>query len=86
MKVFVTGATGWVGSAIVAELIHSGHQVTGLVCSSDKAAALTASGAVALHGTLDDLDLLRCAASEADAVVHTAFNHDFSVSAPWRTS
>lgn len=78
MKVFVTGATGWVGSAVVAELIHSGHQVTGLVRSSDKAAALTASGAAALHGTLDDLDLLRRAASEADAVVHTAFNHDFS--------
>lgn len=78
MKVFITGATGWVGAAVVAELLKAGHQVTGLVRSGDKAAALTASGAVALPGTLDDLDLLRDAAQAADAVVHTAFNHDFS--------
>ncbi|CRL45464.1 NmrA-like family protein [Sodalis glossinidius str. 'morsitans'] len=74
MKVFITGATG---SAVVAELLNSGHEVTGLVRSSDKA-ALTASGALALPGTLDDLELLRHAAKEADAVIHTAFNHDFS--------
>ncbi|WP_246580078.1 NAD(P)H-binding protein [Candidatus Sodalis endolongispinus] len=78
MKVFITGATGWVGSAVVAELLKSGHQVTGLVRSRDKAATLTASGAVALPGTLDDLTLLRQAAQAADAVIHTAFNHDFS--------
>ncbi|MBB5047469.1 nucleoside-diphosphate-sugar epimerase [Rhodopseudomonas rhenobacensis] len=78
MRVFVTGATGWVGSAVVDELIGHGHQVTGLSRSKDKAAALAATGAEVLHGTLDDLDVLRDAASAADAVIHTAFNHDFS--------
>jgi nucleoside-diphosphate-sugar epimerase len=78
MHVFVTGATGWVGSALVEELIGAGHQVTGLSRSEAKAAALVAAGAAVLHGTLDDLDKLRAAASAADAVVHTAFNHDFS--------
>lgn len=78
MHVFVTGATGWVGSVVVKELVEAGHQVTGLSRSEDKAAALAAIGAKILRGTLDDLDALRSAASAADAVVHTAFNHDFS--------
>ena len=78
MRVFVTGATGWVGSAVVRELVDAGHQVTGLARSSDKAAALARTGAEVLHGTLDDHDALRGAASAADAVIHTAFNHDFS--------
>lgn len=78
MRVFVTGATGWVGSAIVAELIGAGHQVTGLVRSAEKAAALAAAGADIVAGTLDDLDTLRDTAQAADAVIHTAFNHDFS--------
>ena len=78
MHVFVTGATGWVGSAVVEELVSAGHQVTGLSRSEDKAAALAATGAKVLRATLDDLDALHRAASASDAVVHTAFNHDFS--------
>lgn len=78
MRVFVTGATGWVGSAVVAELVGAGHQVTGLVRSAEKAAALAAAGADIVAGTLDDLDTLRDTGSAADAVIHTAFNHDFS--------
>ena len=78
MHVFVTGATGWVGSAVVQELITAGHKVTGLSRSEGKATGLAASGAPVLHATLDDLDVLRNAASAADAVIHTAFNHDFS--------
>ena len=78
MRVFVTGATGWVGSAVVKELVDAGHQVTGLARSADRAAALDRTGVAVLHGTLDDHDVLRRAASAADAVIHTAFNHDFS--------
>ncbi len=78
MNIFVTGATGWVGFAVVQELIASGHHVTGLARSDEKAATLAATGAKVLRATLEELDALHQAASAADAVVHTAFDHDFS--------
>jgi len=78
MKVFVTGATGWVGSAIVNDLVEAGHQVTGLVRDRNKAAAIIAKGAQVVEGGLEDVGALRGEALKADAVIHTAFNHDFS--------
>ena len=76
MRVFVTGATGWVGNVVVDELLGAGHQVLGLSRSEEKAAVLAAKGADVLRGTLDDLDHLAEAADNADAVIHLAFNHD----------
>ncbi|GFF54843.1 uncharacterized protein C2A9.02 [Aspergillus lentulus] len=78
MRVFVTGSTGFIGSAVVKELLSAGHKVLGLTRSEAGIEQLEKQGAQALHGTIEDLELLKKAASECDAVIHLAFVHDFA--------
>jgi len=77
VQVFVTGASGFIGSAVVAELLGAGHQVVALARSATSADALTTAGAEVLPGSLDDVETLRRGAAAADGVIHLAFNHDF---------
>jgi len=77
MRVFITGASGWIGSATVDELLSADHEIIGLVRSEESASTIKAKGATALRGDLDDLDSLRRGARETDAVIHLANKHDF---------
>lgn len=78
MRVFMTGATGFIGSHLVPELVRAGHQVVGLTRSDAGADALQRAGAEVFRGDMNDVDRLRCAAEHADGIVHAAFNHDFA--------
>src|SRR5579859_4216510 len=86
MQIFVTGASGWIGSAVVPELISAGHHVIALARSDTSAAALTEAGAEVRCGTIDDLDTLRTAAVASDGVIHLAFKHDIAFSGGFQSA
>ena len=86
MRIFVTGASGWIGSAVVAELLAADHQVVGLARSDASAEAVAAAGAEVRRGDIGDLDVLRAAAGETDGVVHLAFRHDVAFSGDFETA
>jgi nucleoside-diphosphate-sugar epimerase len=86
MRIFVTGASGWIGSPVVAELIGSGHEVVGLARSDESAAAIVAAGAQVQRGSLDDLESLRSGASATDGVIHLAFNHELAFSGNFKAA
>ena len=86
MRVFVTGASGWIGSAVVGELLAANHQVLGLARSDASADAIAAAGAEVRRGEITDLDVLHDAAAECDGVVHLAFRHDIAFSGDFETA
>jgi len=86
VRIFVTGASGWIGSAVVAELLAAGHQVLGLVRSEASAEAVDAAGATVRRGDISDLDVLRAAAGDSDGVVHLAFRHDVAFTGDFQSA
>jgi nucleoside-diphosphate-sugar epimerase len=86
MRIFVTGASGWIGSAVVADLLAADHEVLGLARTEVSAETVTAAGAEVLRGDIGDLDVLRAAAEESDGVVHLAFRHDIAFTGDFETA
>ena len=84
MRIFVTGASGWIGSAVVPELLNAGHEVVGLARSESSAQRLDEAGAIVQRGDLDDPDGLAKAAADSDGVIHLAFQHEVAFSGELR--